>query len=141
MNDTASRTRPLRTAATIVVACGVLLAAGIALYWPRTTAVKTFTQPAGVVYADGSVHTAVLRHVRAPISALQPWTDGSSDHDHYEVCLGRDPGGGYGHFVRLGATDLDPARLTVEWSADGAWLTFTSGHRVLVPAASFIGGR
>jgi hypothetical protein len=139
MSDVATP-RPLRTRVVVAVVCGAVIA-GIALCWPRTSDVKAFTQPAPDLYKDGSIHTAVLKHVRAPISALRPWADGDSDLDHYEVYLGRDPSGGYGHHVRLGATDLDPTRLTVEWTSDGAWLDFASGHRVFVPAASFVGGR
>jgi hypothetical protein len=31
--------------------------------------------------------------------------------------------------------------MIVEWTADGAWLGYPSGHRVFVRASSFIGGR
>jgi hypothetical protein len=132
--------RPIRTAAAIVVVCSAV-AAAIVLCWPRTTTVKVFTQPGAVVYSDDSTHIAALKHVRAPLAALRPWADNTSDLDHYEIYLGRDPGGGYGHYVRLDATDMDPTRLIVEWKADGAWLDFQSGHRVFVPATYFIGGR
>ena len=67
--------------------------------------------------------------------------DGFSAQNHYEVVLGRDPGGDYGHRVRLDATGMDPAELTVEWTPDGAWLDYRSGHRAFVPASFFIGGR
>lgn len=120
----------------VVAACGA-----VALLWPRTTVVKVFEQPPAVAYADGSPHVAVLRHIHAPIAAVRLSGDGFSVQNHYEVVLGRDPGGDYGHRVRLDATGMDPAELTVEWAPDGAWLDYRSGHRVFVPASSFIGGR
>jgi hypothetical protein len=130
----------VRTATFVAAAIGVLVAATI-LWWPRTTVVKTFSQPPGVVYSDDSLHTVVLQHVHAPIAVLRLSDDSTSGLDHYEVYLGRDPSGGYGHHVRLDATDMDPTRLTVEWATEGVSLNFGSGHRVFVPATSFVGGR
>jgi hypothetical protein len=132
--------RPLRAAVTIAAACGVVVAA-VALWWPRTTVIKVIGQPPAVEYSDDSTHVAVLKRVRAPIAALQLSPDNTSALSHYEVVLGRDPSGGYGHHVRIDATDMDPAELTVEWTADGAWLDYRSGHRIFVPATYFIGGR
>jgi len=129
-----------RTAIIVAAALGFLVVATI-LSWTRTTDVKTFSQPPGVVYSDHSPHTVVLQHVRAPIAVLRLSDDSTSGLDHYEVYLGRDPSGGYGHHVRLDATDMDPTRLTVEWTTEGVSLNFESGHRVFVPAASFVGGR
>lgn len=130
----------MRTAIFVAAALGVLVAATI-LWWPRTTVVKSFSQPPSVVYSDDSLHTVVLRHVRAPIAALRLSDDSASGLDHYEVSLGRDPSGGYGHHVRLDATDMDPTRLAVEWTTEGVSLNFESGHRLFVPAVSFVGGR
>jgi hypothetical protein len=124
----------------IAAICGVAVAV-VALWWPRTTVVSVSTQPAAVTYSDDSVHVAVVKHVRAPIAALRLSDDDASDLSHYTVVLGRDPSGGYGHHVRLDASGADPSGLTVEWTADGAWLTYRSGHRLFVPAASFTGGR
>ena len=129
-----------RTAIFIAAAIGILVVATI-LSWTRTTDVKAFSQPPGVVYSDDSPHTVVLQHVHAPIAALRLSDDSTSGLDHYEVYLGRDPSGGYGHHVRLDATDMDPTRLTVEWTTEGVSLNFESGHRVFVPAAAFVGGR
>ncbi len=119
---------------------GVALAAAVALWWPRTTVVQVFQQPAGLTYADGSSHIAVLKRVRAPVAALG-LSAAVPAADHYQIVLSRDPGGHYGHRVRLDATGVDPNGLTVEWTTDGAWLTYPSGHRLFVPAKSFIGGR
>ncbi|MFB9322050.1 hypothetical protein [Cryptosporangium minutisporangium] len=119
-----------------------VLAVAVALWWPRSTVVAVYRQPAGVVYADNVRHVAVLRHVRAPIAALQSSGAAASRENHYVLVLGSDPSGGYGHPVRLDAgTGTDAERLTVEWSPAGATVTYGSGHRLFVPAASFTGGR
>ncbi|WP_416901806.1 hypothetical protein [Micromonospora echinospora] len=130
----------LRVAVVLALVCGVV-AAAVVLWWPRTTVVRVVDQPSEVVYADGSRHFAVLTHVRAPIAAIRLLGEASSAVDHYAVVLGRDPGGSYGHRVRLDATGMDPADLTVEWTSDGVWLSYPSGHRVFVPATRFTGGR
>jgi hypothetical protein len=132
--------RPLGSTLIIAAVCGAVLAV-VALWWPRTTVLKVISQPPGVQYADDSAHVAVLKHVRAPIAALQFSNVGNPAVDHYEVVLGRDPGGGYGHHIRIAATGADPADLTVDWTTDGAWLVYRSGHRLFVPARFFIGGR
>ena len=121
---------------------GAVIALGIFLCWPRTSTIKTSTQPASVKYSDGSTHAAVLKRVRAPIAALGLTDTIAFAANHYEIYLGRDPGGDYGHHLRLDATGMDPSDMTVEWTAEGAWLTFPStGHRIFVPADSFVGGR
>ncbi len=124
----------------VAVVCGVMVAA-VALWWPRATVLKVISQPPGVGYADDSTHVAVLKRVRAPIAVPQLPNVDASALDHYEVVMGRDPSGGYGHHIRIEATGADPADLTVEWTADGAWLVYRSGHRLFVPAKYFIGGR
>ncbi len=130
--------RRVRAAVVLAAVIGVV---AVALCWPRTTVVKVISQPPGVVYADGSVHVAVVKRVRAPIAAVQSAANSRFVLDRHEVVLGRDPGGGYGHRVSVEATGLDPAALTVEWTPEGAWLAYPSGHRMFVPAKSFIGGR
>ena len=132
--------RPRRSTLVIAAVCGVVVAA-VALWWPRTTVIRVISQPPGVVYADDSTHVAVLKRVRAPMAALPLPNLDTSALDHYEVVMGRDPSGGYGHHVRIEATGADPADLTVEWTADGAWLVYQSGHRLFVPAKYFTGGR
>ncbi|MFB9544785.1 hypothetical protein [Micromonospora sagamiensis] len=134
------RRRPLRAAIIVALVCGVV-AAAVLLWWPRTTVVRVVDQPSGIGYADGSAHFAVLTHVRAPIAAIRLSEGGSSAVDHHAVVLGRDRSGGYGHRVRFDATGMDPADLTVEWTAEGVWLSYGSGHRVFVPANQFTGGR
>lgn len=126
--------------ATVALVCGAL-AATVVLWWPRTTVVRVEQQPPAVVYPDGGRHVAVLRHVRAPITALRSTGSGPSPVDHYEVVLGRDPSGDHGHRIRFDATGMDPDDLTVEWTADGATLAYRSGHRIFVPATFFTGGR
>ncbi|UQU67796.1 hypothetical protein COUCH_16630 [Couchioplanes caeruleus] len=129
-----SRTEvPHRRTWPIVVAAAVLAAAAAAglllLTWPRTTTVRTM--PATVAYGGGSpVHVAVLRHVHAPLGT-----------DHWLVVLGSDPGGDYGHVVRLDATGVDPASVAVQWEQDAAVLVYGSGHRLSVPSRFFTGGR
>ena len=121
---------------------GAVIALGIFLWWPRISTVKTSTQPPSVTYTDGSTHTAVLKRVRAPIAALGLTDTIDFAPNHYDIYLGRDPGGDYGHHLRLDATGMDPSDMTVEWAAEGAWLSFPpTGHRVFVPADSFVGGR
>jgi hypothetical protein len=132
--------RPVRPTLIIAAGCAVVVAA-VVLCWPRTTVLKVLSQPPGVQYADDSTHVAVLKHVRAPIAALQFLNVDTSAVDRYEVVMGRDPGGGYGHRIRIEAAGADPADLTVEWTTDGAWLVYRSGHRLFVPAKYFIGGR
>jgi hypothetical protein len=41
----------------------------------------------------------------------------------------------------LDATGFDPTDLDVLWEADGARLTYGSGHQVFVPAEEFLFGR
>lgn len=127
--------RPRRPRVAVLLAVLAVVVAAVALGWPRTTVVKVIDQPAGVAYSDDSAHFAVVRQIRAPIAAIRP------AQGYYEVVLGRDPGGDYGHHVRFEATDLDPADLAVDWTAEGAWLGYRSGHRVFVPATFFVGGR
>jgi hypothetical protein len=113
----------------MVAAAGVVVAGGVAaLTWPRTTTVKTMT--ATVDYADGGEHLAIVQHVEAPVGV-----------DHFEVVLGRDPSGTYGHRVRLEATGLDPESVSIRWAKDNAILTYASGHQLTVPARAFTGGR
>jgi hypothetical protein len=115
-----------------VVAAAVLAAAVAAslvlLTWPRTTTVRTM--PATVRYGDDAAHVAVLKHVHAPLGT-----------DHWVVVLGRDPGGDYGHHVRLDATGVDASSVDVQWEGDAAVLAYGSGHRVSVPSRFFTGGR
>lgn len=132
--------RRRRSTLIIAAVCGVVVAA-ITLWWPRTTVLKVISQPPGVVYADDSAHVAVLKRVRAPIAALRLPNVDTSALDYYKIVLGRDPSGGYGHHIRIEATGADPRDLSVEWTADGAWLVHQSGHRLFVPAKYFIGGR
>jgi hypothetical protein len=132
--------RLLWTLSILGLVCALVMGIGVASL-PRRSVVRVIEQPPTVEYADGSTHVAVLHRVRAPIAALRLSPDTSPALDHYEVVLGRDRSGGYGHQVRLDATGLDPAELTVEWTADGAWLDYPSGHRLFVPADSFTGGR
>ena len=125
-----------------LAAAGAVVALGVFLWWPRTSTITMSTQPAAVTYADGSTHTAVLKRVRAPIAALGLTDTIGFAPNHYEIYLGRDPGGDYGHHLRLDATGMDPSDMTVEWTPEGAWLTFPpTGHRAFVPADSFVGGR
>ncbi|RKR87014.1 hypothetical protein BDK92_1286 [Micromonospora pisi] len=138
---TPERVRSVRIAVAVVLAVGVVIGA-VLLCWPRRTVVEVINQPPEVRYADGdNSHVAVLVHVRAPIAALQLSAGGTSSLDHYEVVLGSDPSGGYGHLVRVDATGMDPGRLTVVWTVEGAWLNYQHGHRLFVPAKSFVGGR
>lgn len=117
-----------------LAAAGLVIALTTAvavLSWPRTNVVEVFTQPSTITYQqDAGAHVAVLRHVHAFVGV-----------DHYDVVLGRDRGGSYGHLVRLDMTGVDPTALTVEWTTEGAWLVLRSGHRVLVPADKIVGGR
>ena len=125
-----------------LVVAGAVVALGVFLCWPRSSTIKTSTQPESVTYSDGSTHTAVLKRVKAPIAALGLTEAIGFVPDHYEVYLGRDPGGEYGHHLRLDAGGMDPSDMTVEWTVEGAWLTFSpTGHRTFVPADSFVGGR
>ena len=113
----------------LIVALAVVLVASVAvLTWPRTTTVKTMT--ATERYGEDGGHVAVLKHVHAPLGI-----------DHWVVVMGRDPGGGYGHRVRLEATGVDPSSVAVEWTQDDATLVYGTGHRVTVPARFFTGGR
>jgi hypothetical protein len=131
-----SSPRRFRLVAGLLAAVVVLAAIALALGLPRTTVVRTSSQPAGVVYpTDRTTHVAVLRHVRSPMAAV------GLGADHYEVVLGRDPSGGYGHRVRVEATGADASQFTVEWTTEGAWLAYPTGHRLFVPARSFLHGR
>ncbi|MEV4701822.1 hypothetical protein [Actinoplanes sp. NPDC049316] len=113
----------------VVALVAVVLVAGLALLtWPRTTTVRTMT--ATVAYGGEGAHVAVLKHVHAPVGT-----------DHWVVVLGRDPGGDYGHQVRLDATGVDAGSVGVQWEKDAAVLVYGSGHRVSVPSRFFTGGR
>lgn len=136
------RTRTARLA--VIAICGavvLLVALGIFLCTPQRSTVASFTQPAEVTYTDGGTHHVVLQRVRAPITALGLGRNGTSALDHYEIVIGRDPSGGYGHLVRIEATGADPEQLSVQWTSEGVWLDYPTGHRLFVPAKSFTGGR
>ncbi|MDI6104748.1 hypothetical protein QLQ12_39775 [Actinoplanes sp. NEAU-A12] len=113
----------------LILALAVVLVAGVAvLTWPRVTTVKTMT--ATEHYGEDGGHVAVLKHVHAPLGT-----------DHWEIVMGRDPSGGYGHGVRLDATGVDASSVVVEWGKDDATIVYGSGHRLTVPARFFTGGR
>ncbi|MGA3488092.1 hypothetical protein ACK8GG_08770 [Micromonosporaceae bacterium DT55] len=139
---TAPRTRTSRLA--VIAICGatvLLVVLGLFLWTPQRSTVASFPQAAEVTYADGGTHYVVLQRVRAPIAALGLGGDGTSALDHYEIVIGRDPGAGYGHPIRIEAGGADPTQLTVLWTSDGVWLDYPTGHRLFVPAKSFTGGR
>jgi hypothetical protein len=113
----------------LILALAVVLAAGVTvLTWPRVTTVKTMT--ATERYGEDGEHVAILQHVHAPVGV-----------DHWQVVIGRDPGGGYGHVVRLDASGVDPSSVVAEWGKDHATLVYGTGHRLAVPARFFTGGR
>jgi len=68
---------------------------------------------------------------------------------NYFIYLGRDAGTpSYGHMIKYSfhSDDLDnPApflsKAKVQWTAEGVLLELSSGHRLFVPKAMFIGGR
>ena len=140
--------RARSTRLTVIAICGaavLLVALGVFLCKPQRSTVTSFTQPAEITYTangtDGGTHYVLLQHVRAPIAALGFGADGTSALDHYELVIGGDPSGGYGHRVRVEATGVDPEQLSVQWTNDGVWLEYPTGHRLFVPAKSFTGGR
>ena len=118
----------------------VVVVAAVAAWWPQTDVVEVFRGDAN--YGGGQQQVAVLRHVRAPISALRMSPDTTSEVDHYELVLGSDPSGGYGHHVRLDVGTADGVDdLTVQWAESGATIRYGSGHVLSVPAQLFVGGR
>ncbi|WP_051570845.1 hypothetical protein [Cryptosporangium arvum] len=128
-----------RVAAGVVASAAVAIVA-VAAWWPQTDVVKVFR--ADATYGDGRQHVAVVRHVHAPISALRLSGDRDTAADHYEIVLGSDPGGDYGHHVRFDAGTAEGVDgATITWSGDGASIRYPSGHSVDVPARMFTGGR
>ncbi|TDC96464.1 hypothetical protein [Actinomadura sp. 7K507] len=95
---------------------------------------KVERQPATVKYEDGGVHYAGVVHKRSRLFGR---------HRAYELYTGRDPGLGYGYFVRLGFGDPEarPVIRTAHWDRRGVRVIFTSGHEVFVPAHHYLGGR
>ncbi|AHH21886.1 hypothetical protein NONO_c71250 [Nocardia nova SH22a] len=99
----------------------------------RTSDLQRDTQPADVVYSDGSTHLAGVVEVRSWLFRR---------HVEYQVYTGRDPSMSYGHFVRIGMTGVEPPEFAdVRWSGDGVRMRFRSGHELFVPAVEFVGGR
>lgn len=133
--------KPTRTAAAVgLVASLAVVVVTVAAWWPRSEVVEVYRSD--VKYADGRSHVAVVRHVRAPITALRLGDPVESDADHYEVVLGSDPSGNYGHRIRLdvgAGTDVESIR--VEFTPDWATIDLRSGHSLTVPASAFLGGR
>ncbi|GAA0251286.1 hypothetical protein [Cryptosporangium japonicum] len=128
-----------RVVAGVVASVAVVLVA-VAAWWPRTDVVTTFR--ADATYGDGRQYVAVVRHVHAPITALRLSGDSSSATDHYEIVLGSDPSGNYGHYVRLDAGTAEGIDgLTITWAEPGASIRYPSGHALYVPARLFTGGR
>jgi hypothetical protein len=118
----------------------VVVVLAVAAWWPQTDVVEVFRGDAN--YGDGQQQVAVLRHVRAPISALRLSTGSTSEVDHYEIVLGSDPRGDYGHHVRLDVGTTDGAEgITVQWTESGVTIRYGSGHVLSVPAHLFVGGR
>lgn len=118
------------------VVAGVLLAgvAVVGVQFTRLDREAQFTQPSSVSYSDERIHTATVFHRRSYLAPVV-------GTDRFEVVLGSDPNGSYGHTVRFEATDLDTSDLEVTWDEGGALITYGSGHAVRVPAAMFTGGR
>lgn len=113
----------------------IVIGGAIVLVWPRSTTLAVHRQPESVDYPDGRVHVAVLRRRYSLATSL------GLRSEAYEVKLGSGADAGYGHAVRLVVTGGDPEDLVVEWEPEGAWLIYGTGHRVFVPAESFLGGR
>ncbi|GIJ45462.1 hypothetical protein Val02_23480 [Virgisporangium aliadipatigenens] len=109
----------------VVGVCAVAIVVAL-LAWPRASVVEVYPQPSTVVY-DGATHYAAHVRMHAFVGV-----------DRHEVVLGSDPTGADGHRVRLDAPGLDRSRLAVEWTAEGVWVAFGSGHRVFVPARFFV---
>lgn len=125
-----------------VAAAVVVVVLALAAWWPRSTVIEVYRQPGSVSYSDGRDHVAVLRHVRAPVSALRSSGASTAAEDHYDLVLGSDTSGSYGHYVRLDAGTGDGVgNLDVEWTTEGATIRYGSGHRLFVPATLFTGGR
>lgn len=116
----------------------VLAVTVIVVWWPRTTEVETFTQPDTVTYTDGldPHHASLYRRYSYAEDVGLPF----ADEKHYLV-LGAHAPAQYGHVVEVDITGSDPTDLTVEWEPDGAWITYGTGHRLFVPADSFMGTR
>lgn len=120
----------LSAIAVAVVFGGTLLV----LVWPQVSTVEEFHQPESLTYPDGQSHDAVLEHHYSFASEI------GIRSDRYKVRLGASAiTRGYGHVVELDVMGGDPEDLAVEWELEGAWLNYGSGHRVFVPAESFLG--
>jgi hypothetical protein len=91
-------------------------------------------QPASVTYPDGGTHYVAVTHTRSRVFQR---------HLSYRLYTGRDPGLGYGYFVRLGlgSPERRPVIAAVKWDDRGVTVTFASDHEVFVPARYFVGGR
>jgi len=113
----------------------VCVAAVVVLSWPHDDRVETWRQPDSVSYSDDSAHTATVIHTYTWGSAI------GLGYDRYETVLGRDPGGSYGHGVRVKSTGVSTRPRRVHWTDKGVTLYYGHGHRVFVPADAFTGGR
>ncbi|OLT35727.1 hypothetical protein BJF79_32080 [Actinomadura sp. CNU-125] len=109
---------------------GVLIADGP---FHRTDVIgEAERQPASVRYEDGSAHY---------VGVIEKSSLLFGRHRTYELYTGRDPGLGYGHFVRVEFGGEPPEIESVHWDETGIQVTFASGHRVFVPARHYVGGR
>ena len=123
---------------------GAAIAAGLVIHWSRPTRAVLWQacQPADVTY-DGfdpyclSVVEGDLNWTFMPLSTIR----------HTFVFVGRGTGINYGHYLDYGPQfrGQDPVaymdQATLDWTAEGITLTEPTGHRLFLPAESFVGGR
>lgn len=114
------------------------------LHRPSMTVITQWKQPADIKYDDrGPYYMSV-------VESDFDWSGfpvGVVERNHF-IYLGRDAGKpSYGHMIKYSfhnaPDDLGAflGKAQVKWTAEGVTLELSSGHRVFVPKAMFIGGR
>lgn len=125
----------LRAVGWMILGVLICTAVVITLNWRHHERVQAWHQPDSVSYSEDGEHTVTVFHTYTWGSVV------GLGYDRYETTLGRDPGGGYGHGVRVEFTGASTRPRRVHWTDRGVTLYYAHGHRVFVPAGAFTGGR
>lgn len=124
-----------------IVICIVAVAVLSARHADR---VRQWRQPASVAYRAGN-HVAVRHEV---VTLWHAYTWGhlvGVGYNRYEMVVGQDPSGSYGHQVPSGQTfgppTGNPSGIRVTWKSSGVVVAYPGGDHAFVPAKNLATGR
>ena len=128
----------------LVSACFGILVSCVATWFMNARSdriVKQWHQPKDIDYKSFDPYTLSI------IEGAIDWNNLSLPRRHYMYVGRGTEAPSYGHYLdysfHAGFGDIDAhiGRSTVEWSAEGVTFIESTGHRLFVPKAMFIGGR